>query len=280
MQVAISQKHLKISLSLLLICLVFNCQSQNVLFTQGFAHNDYWHQRPLYDALENGYSYVEADIYLRNNKLIVAHILPFFKKKKTLEQLYFKPLLKITQGTNKEIRNLASPITLMIDIKSEANETYSKLEHLLHKYASILSSYDNGKTTIRQVTVIITGHKPYKRIKEQTSRMAFIDEDLLKIEQSIESADVYQTASCKYAHLINWQGIGEMPLVEKEKLIRYVSYAHQNGKKVRLWASPENTKVWAALMACGVDLINTDQLVELRDFLLAQQIIYAKTNVR
>lgn len=275
MQVAISQTHLKLILVVLLALSFSTSQSQTIL-SHGFAHNDYWHRRPLFDALENGYSHLEADIYLRNGELIVAHILPRLKKKKTLEQLYFKPLLQCVQGKNKHFAAPLVPITLMIDIKSDADKTYAELNRLLQKYSSILSSFENGQIIHRQVTIVITGHKPYQMLKEQNYRLAFIDEDLMKIGQDNQSDNIYKTASCKYSRLISWQGEGEIPAVEKERLSKYVAMAHQYGKKVRLWASPENKAVWAALLECGVDLINTDQLVALRNFLMAQQLVFAK----
>src|SRR4030095_12119754 len=37
------------------------------------AHNDYEHTRPLLDALEQGFCSVEADIYLIDGELRVAH---------------------------------------------------------------------------------------------------------------------------------------------------------------------------------------------------------------
>jgi len=267
-------------LSSLFILLVFTgcaCQAQNSLLSHGFAHNDYWHRRPLYDALDKGYVNIEADIYLRKGQLIVAHLLPVFKKKNTLEQLYLKPLMEGIQGTNKKIPGVLAPLTLMIDIKSDADKTYAELELLLQKYRSILSSYENGKLIPRQVTIVITGHKPYRIMKAQAYRLAFIDEDLMQVEQDISSEGIYQTASCKYSRLLSWAGIGEIPRHEKERLTSYVAAAHQYGKKVRLWGSPENELVWAELLACGVDLINTDKLEELQNFLMAQQRVFADT---
>jgi alkaline phosphatase len=42
---------------------------------------------------------------------------------------------------------------------------------------------------------------------------------------------------------------------------------HTEGKKLRLWAIPDNEVVWEALLNAGVDLINTDHLRELNSFL-------------
>jgi hypothetical protein len=37
------------------------------------AHNDYEHKRPLFDALDNGFTSVEADVFLVDGKLLVGH---------------------------------------------------------------------------------------------------------------------------------------------------------------------------------------------------------------
>jgi hypothetical protein len=37
---------------------------------------------------------------------------------------------------------------------------------------------------------------------------------------------------------------------------------------VRFWATPEKPEVWRELLKAEVDLINTDKLAELREFLM------------
>ncbi len=271
-------KHLNLMYSAILLLSSLNCFSQNLPLESAFAHNDYWHKRPLYDALDNGYTHIEADIYLRKGKLIVAHILPFLKKKKTLEQLYLKPLMDGINGTNKEMASTDFPIMLMIDIKSKAGKTYAELEKLLNKYRSMLTCYENGILINRKVTVVLTGHKPLKFLAGQQRRLAFIDDDLMKVYQDTISPAVYRTASCKYSHMLKWTGTGRIPDSEKQRLCQYVTTAHKSGKKVRLWASPENKAVWRELLNCGVDLINTNRLVALRNFLLSDIKNYAKAD--
>lgn len=261
-------KHLKLLFFLMLIFFSTAAYPQNVPLLHAFAHNDYWHKRPLYDALDNGYTHIEADVYLRNNKLIVAHVLPILRRKKVLEDLYLKPLADCINGKNQKINCPAYPVMLMIDIKSDADRTYQALEVLLNKYRSIISGYENGVYIQRQLTVVITGHKPYQLMASQQSRLAFLDDDLMKVEQDTVLKNVYQTASCRYSKLIKWNGRGNMPQHEKLKLSAFVACAHRFGKKVRLWASPENETVWHQLLDCGVDLINTDQLPKLKNFLL------------
>jgi hypothetical protein len=157
----------------------------------------------------------------------------------------------------------------MIDIKSDADKTYATLLPLLEKYKSILSTYENDVFIKRNVTIVITGHKPFESIKSNKYKIAFIDEDLRRtgIDSSLHT---YITASCKYSKILNWNGEGPIPAIEKKRLQFYVMQAHTFGRKVRLWASPENSAVWKELLKCDVDLINTDKLEELRNFLVAE----------
>lgn len=236
---------------------------------QAYAHNDYWHRRPLFDALDNGYTHIEVDIFKVGDEFVVAHLFPFFRQGKTLESLYLRPIYEhIIKNKGYIYPGYEEPITLMIDIKLSGESTYRALKRLLKKYESILTSYENGQLIKKQVTIVLSGSKPFSGIRGEQKRLAFIDEDLKKIETSKFTINTCPIASSNYRSLFNWNGDGEMPTEEKKKLLDYVNKAHEQGKKVRLWASPEKEKVWAALLECGVDLINTDELVSLKTFLL------------
>src|SRR5262245_25702012 len=60
--------------------------------SRGHAHNDYAHERPLLDALEHGFCSVEADIYLVEGHLLVAHDRGQVQPGRTLQALYLDPL--------------------------------------------------------------------------------------------------------------------------------------------------------------------------------------------
>lgn len=263
-------------LLLILLIISANCYvySQNMALPNAFAHNDYQHKRPLHDALENGFTYVEADVYLRHGRLVVAHRppVPLFGRRRTLENLYLKPLFDSLAGNdNPDLLKVNYPITLVIDIKSKAGRTYRALQALLEKYKPMLSSCENGRFIMREVTIVLTGKKPYKNLCCSEDHQVFIDEDFRKVSKDSASNNLYPLASCKYSHFLKWKGKGEIPDIERMKLCSYVSRAHELGRKVRLWGSPENSAVWKELLSCGVDLINTDKLSELKNFLLTQE---------
>src|ERR1700754_1334765 len=100
----------------------------------GYAHNDYFHKRPLLDALDNGFTHVEADVYLRHSRLVVSHNPPLFRRKHTIEELYLQPLLKRFETARTEGPSALDTIVLMIDIKSRGRRTICALNKVLTQY--------------------------------------------------------------------------------------------------------------------------------------------------
>lgn len=261
------KSYLRLTVTLVTALMSLSATGQHATLAHGFAHNDYQHKRPLYEALENGYTYIEADIHLWNNELIVAHVIPVLRQQQTLEKLYLAPLFNYIKSTDRKVRHQQSSLTLMIDIKSGSERTYKALALLLEKYREIISEYRNGQVIQRQLTIVISGNKPIDFLKAQQNRLAFVDANLLQVQSDTLTNQLCPIASCKYSRLLKWTGQGDFPAEERDLLCSYVALAHRHGKKVRLWASPENSVVWKALLDCGVDLINTDRLTDLKDFL-------------
>ena len=64
------------------------------LLLQGHAHNDYYHKRPLEDALECFFCSIEVDVFLKDGKFLVGHDRVELREDRTLERLYLDPLKK------------------------------------------------------------------------------------------------------------------------------------------------------------------------------------------
>ena len=247
-----------------------SCTGQIVPLEHAHAHNDYKHKHPLNDALDNGFMSVEADIFLVHGKLIVSHVHPFFKKKKTLEKLYLDPLVeRLKKNSGALYPTSDQPLLLLIDIKTDANETYKVLEQVLKKYETMLCLYDSLRKDAA-ILVVLSGNKPYDLVAKSQKRNVFIDQSLFNLKDH-KSADLCPLTSTKYTNIIHWKGKGKIPAEEKQKLVELVTEAHAQGKRVRLWASPENEIVWKELLDDGVDLINTDKLEKLKAFLLQEK---------
>jgi hypothetical protein len=57
-----------------------------------------------------------------------------------------------------------------------------------------------------------------------------------------------------------------MPETELRRLELIVKRAHEQGRRVRFWNSPDNPNFWQAMHVAVVDLINTDNLPGVADF--------------
>ena len=123
---------------LILICLLASCQSAKVVpVTRGHAHNDYMHARPLRDALDNGFCSIEADIFLVDGNLLVAHEREHGRPDRTLESLYLDPLRKRVRANGGRVyRDGPATITLMIDLKMPAAQIYPTLRRVLNVIAT------------------------------------------------------------------------------------------------------------------------------------------------
>lgn len=242
----------------------------NGVFTpliQAHAHNDYEHPRPLLDALAQGFCSVEADIHLVDGELLVAHDRPDVNPERTLESLYLEPLKQRVSKNDGRVYAQGPEFLLLIDIKTDGPATYRVLDETLSRYGEMLTHVDEAEVKSGPITAIISGNRPWDLVKNDMSRYVGIDGRLSDLE-SQESSHLLPLISDNWGLHFRWRGEGPMPTDEKQKLARIVSQAHSHGRKVRFWATPENPQVWRELAGAGVDLINTDKLVELKEFLL------------
>lgn len=102
------------------------------------AHNDYEHERPLLDALDRGFTSVEADVWLLplGRELYVAHDLVDIRAQRTLRRLYLDPLAqRVAEQGGSVYAGEAVSLQLLVDIKSDAETTYAVLEAQLERIA-------------------------------------------------------------------------------------------------------------------------------------------------
>ncbi len=231
------------------------------------AHNDYEHRRPLFDALSHGFCSVEADIYLVNGKLLVAHNRQDVKTERTLQALYLEPLRELAKKNHGKIYGAEPRFFLLIDVKSDFATLYPVLRKVLEDYSDILTRFENGKARTNTATVVLTGNYSMPTVAAETNRLAGVD-GKLKDLPSIKRGDAALWISDSWKPTFHWNGKGKMPDDERAKLRTVVERAHAQGKLVRFWAAPQTKEAWTELAADGVDLLNADDLAGLEKFLL------------
>lgn len=232
------------------------------------AHNDYWHERPLHDALSYGFTSVEADIFLKDKKLLVGHEESELSSDRTLEEMYLKPISKLVFENNGSVYEKPCRFFLMIDLKTERQATYAELRILLKEYSHMLTTWDANGVSHGPVTIVITSAEPIVKLVTSGKRYASIDGRISDLK-SDHLISPYQMPliSDKWSKHFKWNGDGPFPAVEKNKLVDIASECHRQGRLLRFWAIPENESVWEELLAAGVDLINADDLEKLSDYL-------------
>lgn len=230
------------------------------------AHNDYLHTRPLLDALDHGFTSVEADVFLVDGKLLVAHERKSLRPERTLEELYLDPLAERVKQHGGNVHAKGSRFFLLVDIKSEPQATYAELQKVLAKYEKMLAAVEDGKVRDGAVTVVITGERPDIGASDKGVRYGGLDGRPADLA-STEPAHFMPMISDNWSNQFRWTGAGEMPAGEKAKLRKMTEQAHAAGRALRFWATPEKESVWQELHAANVDLINTDELARLEMFL-------------
>lgn len=236
------------------------------------AHNDYEHRRPLYDALQAGFTSVEADVYLVDNELLVAHDLKDTNKDRSLQSLYLNPLRAHFSDAANQPRNRS--FWLMIDVKSEPIAAYRKIHSLLREYSDLIAAFPApqgpaSNTKRPPVRVVISGNRDKELILNSQPRLSGIDGRLSDLQSSL-SAEKMPWISDNWRSHFRWRGEGEFPEEERKKLAKYARQAHAEGRLLRFWATPDTPEVWNELLNAKVDLINADDLRGLQKHLKTQ----------
>ena len=232
------------------------------------AHNDYKHARPLLDALDRGYGSVEADIYLVDGALLVAHARDSVRADRTLESLYLAPLRAWIGARGGSVHAGRPALTLLIDVKSQAESTWVALEPLLRRYDDVIASWHGDSMTTRPVIAVISGERPLVTLSAQRDRWAGLDGRLADLDAVHgPPAVVMPLVSDDWKQITNWRGRGAPPASVRRRLALAVARAHAQGRRLRFWNTPDAPVVWRLLVQSGVDLIGADDLDALRLFL-------------
>lgn len=217
------------------------------------AHNDYEHPRPFFDATERGFMSLEADVFLVDGTLWVAHERAHLKPERTLKSLYLEPLARRHRAGIPEL-------TLMVDIKADGAAATARLKEELKSYARIISRPGNKGS----VQVVVSGAGDREFIRSDEERWMRLDGRPADLERPAEPWIAW--VSDAWPRHFSWYGEGAFPQGQSAKLRRMVQAAHARGYRLRFWMTPERESVWEVLRDHQVDLIGTDQLDGLQSF--------------
>ncbi|MEP6662869.1 MAG: phosphatidylinositol-specific phospholipase C/glycerophosphodiester phosphodiesterase family protein, partial [Verrucomicrobiota bacterium] len=229
------------------------------------AHNDYEHERPLFDALDHGFCSVEADIFLTDGKLLVAHDPDKLNPERSLESLYLDPLRERVKKNGGRVYPGGPEFTLLIDLKTSWTNTWPVLRRVLEKYSDVLTVFRDGKKETNAITIIITGDGAKEMFAGEKVRFAAYDGKFSDLD-STTSPDLIPWISAEWPAYFSKENAAPLPDDALQRLKKIVTQAHQHGRKLRFWAAPDNPAFWKMLLENDIDLINTDHLAEVETF--------------
>lgn len=247
--------------------------------TAAHAHNDYRHPHPLFDALDNGFCSVEADVFEVDGELQVGHDRSELRRGRTLRSLYLDPLRERSLQNHGRVYPEGPVFTLLVDFKSPAQATYATLKRILADYESMLVRVVNGQRHESAVQVILSGNRPTSDVAAEYRQgycLVAIDGRLSDLSET-QSRPWMPLISDRWTSHFQWDGTEEFSDVERQELERLVRLTHAQGKRLRFWETPDRQSMWQHLQQADIDLINTDDLAGLAGFLRAGQLSVGST---
>jgi alkaline phosphatase len=252
---------MKRCITVLLVLAVLSLQAQPTAYTvsNAHSHNDYEQKVPFWLAYNEGFGSIEADIFLRQDSLVVAHSTKELALQRTLEAWYLDPLLAcVRKNGGRPYPNGGGMLQVLIDLKTDSIHTLDRLIKVLEKYPEL-----TGNPAIR---FVITGNRPAASLWASYPSWVWFDGVL---------SDVYDKAALDRVAMLSddfkafskWNGKGVIPAAEWARLEEAVKKAHQWKKTVRFWDAPDFINAWYQFMRLQVDFINTDHIAALSEFL-------------
>lgn len=230
------------------------------------SHNDYEQAPPLEVALAARMDSVEVDVWLSDGELRISHWGREFIG--TLADLYLHPLDRRVQESGTV--SATTSFLLWIELKQDSRALLARVHAELARLPWV-TRYAGDQVVRGAVDVVLTGSTESKRAYLRDFPVRYAEVDTHDLPASANPS-ACATIGCRwyaidYTAHFRWDGWGEMPLEERRALQALVRRVHAEGRRLRLFAAPDDPTYWDVALEMGVDLINTDRPAELRRFL-------------
>lgn len=222
------------------------------------SHNDYERTQPFWEAYNEHFDSIEADVYCIDGTLYVSHDRKDIEPERTFETLYLEPVLKVF-GSNGDRPWAGSEqkLQLLIDIKEMTEPTLDALTELLDAHRDVFDPAANPYA----VRVVMTGNIPKPEDFANYPDYIFFDGnlDLEYTDDQLQRIALFSAPFYKYSF---WRGHGKGSRKGWEKVSAAVAHAHARGKPIRFWGAPESESVYRTFYSRGIDYMNSDRPAE------------------
>jgi alkaline phosphatase len=235
-----------------------SCNTSTKTYTPADAHshNDYKNNIPFYRAYNAGFGSIEADVFAVNGQLMVAHKEEEITPARSLKLMYIDPLVeKLKKDTARKLR-------LLIEIKKD----YTITLPLVISELKPLSQYFDYSGHPGRLSIVMTGKVPPGEVMLTYPAWMSFDVDHMSgfTPQQFTKIGLISVPFDKYS---KWNGAGELANEDADRITGLIDSAHALGKKIRFFAIPDTSTCWKKLIKLRADVIGTDHINELADFL-------------
>ncbi len=249
-----------LSIWLAIIGMVATSQPKTYTTQNAHAHNDYEHDSAFTQAFNSGFGSIEADVYLVNDQLMLAHHRTGIKDGYTLQAIYLHPLqqqLKL---------NAKRTVRLLVDIKDNYPAVLAILQKQLQPLRQLLSTPTNQG----QLTIIISGNKPPPQDFDKYPDYIFFDNHF---DVAVSASKLSRVAmiSLSFSKYFLWNGKSTPDTLKVKRVQQLVDSAHLLGKPIRFWAAADTPMSWQLQKNLAIDYIGTDQIEKLAAWLKTVQ---------
>ncbi|MEE1945832.1 alkaline phosphatase [Pedobacter sp. KR3-3] len=254
-------KHIALIACLTLSLSAFGQQAKRTA-NIGHSHNDYNQHFPFYQAYYAGLGSVEADVFLKNGKLLVAHNEEDTDPTKELVTLYLEPIVKaFKKNGGHPYADTTQHLQLLIDIKAGHQAVLTELIAELKPYLDVFDPQRNKNA----VKILISGDVPPATNFKDYPDYIFFDGRPAR-NYTPDQLNRIGMISDDLGSYSKWNGKGTPTPADKEKLMDLVKQAHLVNKPFRFWGTKDNPNSWKELELMGADWIGTDHPEKLNEF--------------
>lgn len=253
----------------LLLCPIVLLAQNPVLL---HSHNDYERTVPFWEAYNQHFDSVEADVYCIDGTLFVSHDKKDIKPERTFDALYLQPVLQVFgENGSRPWAGSGQTLQFLIDIKETTEPTLSTLIKLLETHRDVFDPTVNPYA----VRVVMTGNVPVPSDFGNYPDYIFFDGnlDMEYTDTQLQRIALFSAPFYKYTL---WRGRGKGSRKGWEKVSEAVEHAHALGKPIRFWGAPESRKVYRVFYSRGIDYMNSDYPAECAQFYKSNKDLFLK----
>ena len=215
------------------------------------SHNDYNRTAPFWEAYSQHCGSIEADVFLQDGEILVAHNREDLSADCTLRNMYIEPIVKLFRSHEGRMwEESEDRLILLVDLKSA---------DALPGVVSLVEEHPDVFASEKGVRVVISGNTPAPSEFGNYPSCIWFDGLLSEDYTPAQLARVGMISENFRDYARKWNGKGRMVDAELERVRAAIAKAHEMGKPIRFWGGPEGTTAYFTFWKLGVDIINTDK---------------------